>query len=109
MPRPHRPARSDPTRRNLLAAVRDRMRHRATAQASEEAAQAMRSDAAVPVAPSARSVEHDLQLDQLAAEAHYHRDRFDLYRARVISGSSAPSTPGRLRELERAATAAEER
>jgi hypothetical protein len=51
--------------------------------------------------------EHDLE--QLAAEARYHRERFQLYRARVISGSSMATSPARLRELERTATAAEER
>jgi hypothetical protein len=51
----------------------------------------------------------DLELEQLAAEARYHRERADLYRARMISGSSRPTTPDRLRQLERTATAAEER
>lgn len=51
----------------------------------------------------------DLELERLEAEARYHRDRFDLYRARVISGSSLPTSPARLRELERTATAAAER
>jgi hypothetical protein len=51
----------------------------------------------------------DHELEQLAAEARYHRDRFQLYRARVISGSSMATSPARLRELERTATAAAER
>lgn len=51
----------------------------------------------------------DDDLEQLAAEARYHRERFQLYRARVISGSSMATSPTRLRELERTATAAEER
>jgi hypothetical protein len=51
--------------------------------------------------------EHDLE--QLAAEARYHRERYQLYRARVISGSSMATSPARLRELERTATGAEER
>lgn len=40
------------------------------------------------------------------AEARYHRDRLALYRARVQSGK--PSSLARLRELERAATRAED-
>jgi hypothetical protein len=51
----------------------------------------------------------DHELEQLAAEASYHRDRFRLYRARVMSGSSIATSPARLRELERTATAAAER
>jgi hypothetical protein len=48
-------------------------------------------------------------LEQLAAEAQYHRNRFELYRARVVSASARATSPGRLRELERTATAAQER
>ena len=51
----------------------------------------------------------DHDLEQLAAEARYHRERFQLYRARVISGSSMATSPARLRELERIATGAQER
>jgi hypothetical protein len=39
-------------------------------------------------------------LEQLEAEARYHRQRYDLYRARVYSGR--PTSEGRLRELQRA-------
>jgi hypothetical protein len=55
----------------------------------------------------AEPADHDL--DQLAAEARYHRDRFELYRARVMSGSRVATSPARLRELERTAAAAEDR
>jgi hypothetical protein len=48
-------------------------------------------------------------LERLTAEARYHRERLDLYRARIISGSSHATSPARLRELERAAAAAQER
>ena len=96
-------------RRSLLAAVRDRMRHQATAQAQEDTTEAVRSETSVPVTAPARPVAPDPRLEQLAAEARYHRDRFDLYRARVISGSRSATSPGRLRELERTAVAAEER
>ncbi|HYI18065.1 MAG TPA: hypothetical protein VD836_05120 [Solirubrobacteraceae bacterium] len=55
------------------------------------------------------SMEHDDELEQLEAEARYHRERFDLYRARVTSGSSAATSLTRLRELERTATGAADR
>ena len=45
----------------------------------------------------------------LQAEARYHRDRYELYHARVISGSLRETSAARLRELERTASAAEER
>jgi hypothetical protein len=50
-----------------------------------------------------------VDLAELEAEARYHRDRYELYRARIRSGSSTPTSPVRLRELERSATAAAER
>ncbi len=43
-------------------------------------------------------------LDQLRVEARYYRDRLALYRAKVLTGR--PTTPARLRELERAAASA---
>lgn len=46
-------------------------------------------------------------LSRLEAEAHYHRDRLALYRARMQG--SHPTSLGRLEELEKAATAADER
>jgi hypothetical protein len=51
----------------------------------------------------------DHELEQLAAEARYHRDRFELYRARVISASPVATSTTRLRDLERTATAAADR
>ena len=47
------------------------------------------------------------RLEELRAEARYRRERYDLYKARVYG--SRPSSMARLRELERAAVAAEER
>jgi len=44
---------------------------------------------------------------RLEAEAHYHRDRLALYRARMYGGK--PTSVQRLRELERTAAAAEAR
>jgi hypothetical protein len=47
-------------------------------------------------------------MEQRLAEARYARERYDLYRARVYGGVRATSLT-RLRELERACEAAEER
>jgi len=46
-------------------------------------------------------------LERLEAEARYHRERLSLYRARAYGSDT--TTPGRLRELERAAAQAEQR
>lgn len=46
-------------------------------------------------------------LDELRAEARYARERLDLYRARAYG--LRPMSATRLRELERAADAADER
>jgi hypothetical protein len=43
-------------------------------------------------------------IEQLKAEARYHRDRFALYRARALTGRD--TTQMRMRELERAADSA---
>jgi hypothetical protein len=51
----------------------------------------------------------DLELERLTAEARYHQQRLDLYRARVLSGSSRPTSPVKLRELEREAASAHDR
>ena len=83
------------------------MRHQAAVRESEDGASAVGSEPVLSAPP--RRVKPDLELEQRAAEARYHRDRFDLYRARVISGSSAPTSSARLRELERTATAADAR
>jgi hypothetical protein len=45
--------------------------------------------------------------EQLRAEARYQRERYDLYCARVYAGK--PTSPARLRELQRASEAAEAR
>jgi hypothetical protein len=47
---------------------------------------------------------HSQRLDQLGAEARYHRQRLDLYRARLYSGRAL--SPARLEEFERASDAA---
>jgi hypothetical protein len=88
-------------RRSLLAAVRHRRRDPDAPQ--EVVAPAAPTRARTPPAAA------DHELDQLVAEARYHRDRFELYRARVISASTAATSSTRLRELERTATGAEER
>ena len=52
--------------------------------------------------------EHRAQrLDQLRVEARYHRQRLDLYRARLYGGSAL--SPARLEEFERASGAADAR
>ena len=89
------------SRRGLLGAVRDRMRRKALARDAEEAPPPPRRRPPVP--------RRDAELERLEAEARYHRDRFSLYHARVISGSSVPTSATRLRGLERTATAAAER
>jgi hypothetical protein len=94
------------SRRRLVAAVRERMRSRSAVRDAESAAPTPRPAMSPPRSlPSSR----DPGLEQLAAEAQYHRERFELHRARVISGSPTATTLGRLRELERTATAADER
>jgi hypothetical protein len=46
-------------------------------------------------------------IDDLRAEARYHRERYDLYRAKMYA--QRPTTMARLRELERAHRGAEAR
>jgi hypothetical protein len=46
-------------------------------------------------------------IEELLAEARYHRHRYDLYKAKMYG--SRPTTMRRLRELERAAHGAEMR
>lgn len=46
-------------------------------------------------------------LDLLAADARYHRQRYDLYRARMYG--SKPTSEARLRELQRWSESAEAR
>ena len=50
---------------------------------------------------------HDPAESRLEAEARYHRERLALYRARVYNSKATSVT--RLRELERASRAADER
>lgn len=49
----------------------------------------------------------DARLAELEAEARFASDRYRLYRARVVG--SSPTSPGRLRELERSCRRAEAR
>jgi len=48
---------------------------------------------------------HDRVLQQLMAEARYHRQRYDLYRAKMYGLRATSQT--RLRELQRACEAAD--
>jgi hypothetical protein len=47
------------------------------------------------------------RIEELRAEAHYHRERYDLYRAKMYG--LRPTTMTRLRELEHAYQGAEAR
>jgi hypothetical protein len=47
------------------------------------------------------------QNEDLRAEARYHRERLELYRAKTYAGR--PTSPARLRELERADARAQAR
>jgi hypothetical protein len=49
----------------------------------------------------------DYELENLRAEARVRRERLDLYRAKTYG--PRPTVPGRLKELERSAEAAEAR
>ncbi len=95
-----------PGRRRLIAAVRERMQHRSSARDADTPPAPV---AATPPPRPAPPAPPDPRLEQLNAEARYHRDRYELHRARVVSGSPASTSLGRLRELERSASAAEER
>jgi hypothetical protein len=79
-------------RKRQVARVRDLMR--------EDAPRRHTEPPPVPPAPQP-------DLEHLEAEVRYHRDRLRLYRQRIVS--SRPSSPARLRELERVAAAAVER
>lgn len=57
--------------------------------------------------PSPRAVLPVPDLQELEAQARYHRDRLALYRARVFSAK--PASAARLRELQRASEAADAR
>jgi hypothetical protein len=46
-------------------------------------------------------------LEELSAEARYHRERRDLYRAKAYG--PRPTSPAKLRELERASVVSEAR
>jgi hypothetical protein len=78
-------------RQRQVARVRDLMRDDAPPRHAEP-----------PVPPAPQP-----DLEHLEAEVRYHRDRLQLYRQRTVS--SKPTSPGRLRELERVFAAAVER
>jgi len=60
-----------------------------------------------PPRPTAQERDAALELERLAAEASYHRDRLALYHARVVT--ARPSSATRLRELQRTSEAADAR
>jgi len=79
-------------RKRQVARVQDLMREDSTPRREEPSP--------VPAAPQP-------DLEHLEAEVRYHRDRLRLYRQRTFSAK--PTSPARLRELERVADAAVER
>jgi hypothetical protein len=79
-------------RKRQVARVRDLMREDSTPRREEPP----------PVPPAPQP-----DLEHLEAEVRYHRDRLRLYRQRLHS--TKPTSPARLRELERVAAAAIER
>ncbi len=75
---------------------------------SHERAERVRAPAPVRrKTPTAAEREAANELERLEAEASYHRDRLALYHARVIT--ARPSSPARLRELQRTSEAADAR
>jgi hypothetical protein len=58
-------------------------------------------DAKDPAMDRGRRHSSALEVSAAEAEARYHAERLALYKARVFSGR--PTSPGRLRELEREA------
>ena len=64
-------------------------------------------DGAASPPPAARDVADSSRIEELRAEARYHRERYDLYRAKMYG--PRPTTMTRLRELERAHQGAEAR
>ncbi len=55
--------------------------------------------------PDRRRSASALRVDDLAVQARFARERYDLYKARAYS--DRPTSPGRLRELERECALAE--
>lgn len=86
----------------LLRRVRERVARRSRGSRTDPAP-------APPVArPAPRHVALPApDLQELEAEARYHRDRLALYRARVLTAK--PTSAARLRELQRISTAADAR
>jgi len=60
-----------------------------------------------PAKPSPGAREATAELEQVRAEAHHHRDRLALYRARMLGPN--PTSRTRLQELERVSAAADAR
>ena len=79
-------------RKRQVARVQDLMREDTTPRRAEPP----------PVPPAPQP-----DLEHLEAEVRYHRDRLRLYRQRIVSAK--PTSPSRLRELERVSAAAVER
>jgi hypothetical protein len=99
-----------PRRSRVLSRVRGLIRaDRARRDAADSTPQGRSVDAA-RATPDRRPPADDVsgaELAQLEAEARYHRERLALYRARAYG--PRPTSPTRLRELERTSAGAEAR
>jgi hypothetical protein len=97
-----------PSRSSLLPRVRRLMRREAARREAHDDRPAEVAPApSEPRATNSTARDHEQNLETLEAEAHYHRDRLALYRARVYANK--PTSATRLRELERTSVAADAR
>jgi hypothetical protein len=94
-------------RTRLYPRVRRLMRNEAARREAQDGGAAPPAPSAEPEAPTTARQPEAESLAVLEAEARYHRDRLALYRARVYAVK--PTSATHLRELEHAATAADER
>jgi hypothetical protein len=102
-------ARDHMTRHRLLSGVREVLRARGARHDRDQSILAAPPPAPLAANPASAPPPPLPAPDmaQLEAEARYHRDRLALYRARVYGAQ--PTSQTRLRELERASAAADER
>jgi hypothetical protein len=95
-----------PRRTPLLSRVRSLMQRESARRAAETTVSTTPPPA--PREPAARTPDRsDPSLETLEAEARHHRSRLALYRARLYAGK--PTSPTRLRELERTSAGADAR
>jgi hypothetical protein len=91
----------------LLRRVRELVGRRKDARRLDSGAPDALPTSSVPRPATARAALPAPDLRELEAQARYHRDRLALYRARVLS--ARPTSPARLRDLQRASAAADAR